>query len=252
MFRPRIIPVLLLKDGGAVKSVQFKNHKYLGDIVNTARLFSEMNADELILLDIDATKKNRLFPVDLVKDISSEINMPLAIGGGIKTLDDIAKLLNAGSEKVILGNIAFENPDFVSEASKRFGSSTISVCIDIYSTSEKNEIRYLNATKSSSLNFEDTIRLFENNGAGEIIIQSIQHDGMRNGYETELIKSASEISTIPIVALGGANSIADFSKVRKEGNASACAASSIFVLRGQGVLINYPQKSQLKHIFIQE
>lgn len=252
MFRPRIIPVLLLQNGAAVKSVRFKNHKYLGDIVNTARLFSEMKADELIILDIEATKKNRLFSTELVRDLSSETTMPLAIGGGIKSLNDIEQLLNAGSEKVILGTIAFRNPEFVYEASKTFGSSTISVCMDIQNINAEHKIFYTNASVKSGLTVENAIRLMQENGAGEIILQSVDCDGMRTGYDTELIKLASGISTIPIVALGGANTIHDFKLIREQGNASACAASSMFVLRGQGVLVNYPENQQLKQIFTQE
>ena len=140
MFRPRVIPVLLLKDNGLVKSVNFKNHRYIGDPINAVKLFNDLKADELILLDINATKENRIISSDLIKEISEEANMPFAIGGGIKTIDHIEKLLKFGADKVVINSAAFKNKSFIREASDYFGSSTIVVSIDI----KKNFFGYKN------------------------------------------------------------------------------------------------------------
>ncbi|MBU2019072.1 MAG: tRNA-dihydrouridine synthase, partial [Bacteroidetes bacterium] len=131
MFRPRVIPVLLLKDEGLVKSKQFKNHRYIGDPLNAVKIFNDLKADELIFLDIQASKKNRLVSLDLVKSIGEEANMPFGVGGGIKTLKDIQNIIANGAEKVIIGSAAVVNPNFIKEASEEFGTSTIAVCMDL-------------------------------------------------------------------------------------------------------------------------
>ena len=131
MLRPRIIPVLLLKEDFLVKSVRFKNHQYIGDAVNAVKLFNDLNADELIILDIEASKRGSIMPVNIVKQIGDEANMPFAVGGGINSLKQIEKLINAGVERVVIGNEAAANPNFISLASKTFGSSTIIVCMDV-------------------------------------------------------------------------------------------------------------------------
>jgi cyclase len=246
MFRPRIIPVLLLKNNGAVKTKQFRNPVYLGDIINTARIFSEFGADELIVLDIEATKEKRSIEIDLVKELSTETGMPLAVGGGIRSVKKIEQLLQAGAEKVILGTAAFEDPDFVQNAASRFGSSTISVCVDVSAT---GEIHYFNGSIKSKLNFREAIAHFVELGVGEIIVQSVANDGMCAGYDLETLKVASENSSVPIVALGGSSSLHDFSEAFFKSNCSACAASSQFVFHKSGVLISYPEKSQIRELF---
>ncbi len=246
MFRPRIIPVLLLKNSGAVKTKQFRNPVYLGDIINTARIFSEFGADELIVLDIEATKENRSIATDFVTELSTETGMPLAVGGGIRSVENIEELLKAGAEKVILGTAAFEDPSFVKNAVERFGSSTISVCVDV---SAIGEIYYFNGSIKSKLTFREAITHFVELGVGEIIVQSVTNDGMRTGYDLDILKIASENSPVPIVAMGGSSSLHDFSEAFFESNCSACAASSQFVFHKSGVLISYPEKSQIRELF---
>ena len=248
MFRPRIIPILLLSNGAAVKTKQFANATYLGDIINTARIFSEFGADELIVLDIDAAKEQRCISPELVRELSEETGMPLAVGGGISSEDGIAGLLNAGAEKVILGTNVFKNSDFVKQAAQEFGSSTISVCVDVYRNQEP-EVRFYNGTIKSQIGLEQTIKHFERLGVGEIIVQSINNDGMRTGYDLETISKAALISTVPIVALGGAGSLEDISEAYSKTNCSAFAASSLFVFYKNGVLISYPEKSQIQQLF---
>lgn len=248
MFRPRIIPVLLLKDEALVKSVQFKNHNYIGDPINAVRIFNDLRADELVFLDIEASKKGRLISLDFVKNVGEEANMPFAVGGGIKTIEDIKSIINAGAEKVIINTSAFTNPNFIREAADYFGSSTIVVCIDIKKKLFNGYQSWsLNGSKSSGFSPIETAKKMEELGAGELIIQSIEKDGTMSGYDIELIKSISDAVSIPVVALGGAGRINDLEEAHNEGFASAVAAGSIFVYQGtkKGVLINYPETGEV-------
>jgi cyclase len=253
MFRPRIIPVLLLKNNGLVKSVQFKKHKYIGDPLNAIKILNDLRADEIILLDIDASKKGKIINVDLVKQIGEETKMPMTVGGGIRTLNDIKNLITAGAEKVIIGSYALERPDFVKEATDAFGSSTISVCIDVKKTFFGNEYAYNQSKKkTTSIPVVKIVKVFEQMNVGEIVIQSVDNDGRMNGYDIELIKKISTIVQIPIVALGGAGSLNDLKTTYQKTCVSALAAGSIFVFNDEsrGVLINYPNKNDKKVLFL--
>lgn len=248
MFRPRIIPVLLLKDEALVKSVQFKNHNYVGDPINAVRIFNDLRADELVFLDIEASRQGRLISLDFVKDVGEEANMPFAVGGGIKTIEDIKSIINAGAEKVIINTSAMIHPNFIREAADYFGSSTIVVCIDVKKKLFKGYQSWsLNGSKSNGLTPIETAKKMEELGVGELIIQSIEKDGTMSGYDIELIKSISEAVSIPVVALGGAGGANDLEKAHNEGFASAVAAGSIFVYQGtkKGVLINYPETGEV-------
>lgn len=248
MFRPRIIPVLLLKNSGLVKSIQFKNHKYIGDPINAVRIFNELKADELVFLDIEASKNNRLISLDFVKQVGEEANMPFAVGGGIKSVEDIRNIINSGAEKAVINTSAAQNPHFISEASDAFGSSTIVVCIDVKEKLFRGKKTWiLGGTKSTPYNPVEFAQLMEKSGAGEIIIQSIEKDGMMQGYDVDLIKSISTAVSIPVVALGGAGKKEDLIKGFREGYANGLAAGSLFVYQSakRGVLINYPQKDEL-------
>lgn len=248
MFRPRIIPVLLLKDSALVKSIKFKDHKYIGDPINAVRIFNDIKADELVFLDIEASKQNRLISLDFVKDVGEEANMPFSVGGGIRTLEDIKAVINAGAEKVIINTYAVQNPDFIRQASEVFGSSTIVVCIDVKKNMfGKQKCRILSGSKSTSYSPRELARLMEQNGAGEIIIQSIDKDGTMTGYDIDLIKSVSTAVSVPVVALGGAGKIGDLINAFQKGYANALAAGSLFIYQSvqRGVLINYPEKNEL-------
>lgn len=252
MFRPRIIPVLLLKNKALVKSIKFKNFRYIGDPINAVKLFNDFKADELVFLDIEATKEKRLISLDFVKNVGEEANMPFSVGGGIRKIEDIRKIINSGAERVIIGNYAVEEPNFIRESSKEFGSSTICVCIDVRKNIFGKEKVYSNSGKhSSKLNPVDFALIMEEKGAGEIIIQSIERDGMMNGYNIELIKSISEKVCIPVVALGGASNIDDLRAAYTVGFANGLAAGSLFVYKSQnkGVLINYPEPADIERIF---
>lgn len=249
MFRPRVIPVLLLKGETLVKSVGFKDHKYIGDPINAVRIFNDLKADELVFLDIEASKRNARIDIRFVQEVGEEANMPFSVGGGIKTLQDIRELIAAGAEKVIICSAAIDNPDFITEAANHFGSSTIVVCMDVKKKLFGGErVWKLAGTKASDFTPKEFALLMEEKGAGEIIVQSIANDGTMGGYDLNLIKSISAAVSIPVVALGGASNMDDLKKAYSEGYATGLAAGSIFVYHGtkKGVLINYPNRSNLQ------
>jgi imidazole glycerol-phosphate synthase subunit HisF len=252
MFRPRVIPVLLLKGKGLVKSIRFKNHRYIGDPINAVRIFNELKADELVFLDILATKEKRSVSLDFVKNVGEEANMPFAVGGGIKSLSQIRDILHSGAEKVVINAAAIQNPDFIMQASDSFGSSTITVCIDVKKNLFGTEQTWIiSGSKPTGKSPVDMAREMEKQGAGELIIQSIESDGLLKGYDIPLIKKISEAVTIPVVALGGAGTLTDFNMAINKGYASAVAAGSMFVFHGprQAVLVNYPTQEQLFELF---
>lgn len=252
MFRPRIIPVLLLKGNGLVKSVRFKDFRYIGDPINAVRIFNDFKADELVFLDILASKEKRTISLDFVKNVGDEANMPFAVGGGINSITAIRDILNAGAEKVVIGTAAALNPSFISQAADAFGSSTIAVCIDVKKKFlGKERVWITNGSKTTGIAPEDFALKMQEQGAGEIIIQSIERDGTFEGYDQELIHRVSSRVTIPIVALGGARNFTDFREAVDKGHASAVAAGSRFVYHGprNAVLINYPGTEEIKKLF---
>lgn len=248
MFRPRIIPVLLLKNNVLVKSRQFKHHRYIGDPINAVRIFSNLKADELVILDITASVRQTSIPEGLIKQIGEEANMPFAVGGGIRDIKDIGKAIAGGAEKVVIGTMAAKNPEFVREAASIFGSSAICVCIDVKKNLFGKELVYTRCgTKTTRFTPVDFARLMEANGAGELIIQSISNDGMMSGYDIALIKTITTATTIPVTALGGAGNYEHMKDGYKIGQASGLAGGSIFVYQGKkrGVLITYPEHREI-------
>ena len=184
MFRPRVIPVLLLKNLNLVKSIQFKNYKYIGDPINAVRIFNNLKVDELVFLDIEASRKNRLISLDIVKKIGEEAYMPFSVGGGIKSIAGIKAIINAGAERVVINTYAAQNPDFIKEASEAFGSSSIVDCIDVKKKIFKGSRTWiLGGSRSTAFNPIEFAQLMEKNGAGELIIQSIDRDGTMQGYD---------------------------------------------------------------------
>ena len=253
MFRPRVIPILLLKGLGLVKSIKFKDYRYIGDPINAVKIFNDLKADELVFLDILASKENRSINLDFVISVGDEANMPFAVGGGIKTTEEIKNIINAGAEKVVINSYASVNPDFVKKASDIFGSSTIVVSIDVKSKIfGNNQVYSFGGTKSIGYSPIEYARLMEKKGAGEIIINSIDKDGLMSGYDLKLIKDVSKAVNIPVVAAGGAGNFFDFNQAVNVSYASAVAAGSMFVYHGarNAVLINYPDNAELNKIFI--
>lgn len=243
MFRPRVIPVLLLRNGGLVKTRQFGDDTYIGDPINAVRIFNDLRVDEIVLLDIDASKEGRSISMELVREIGEEANMPFAVGGGIRDLSTIGKLTSAGAERVILNTYAFERPEFITEAANAYGSSTICVCIDHRKKWGKYQVRTRGGSNKVKLELKEAAVMAEQSGAGEIIVQSINHDGMMTGYDLEAIHSVSANVSVPVVALGGAGSASDLEECYAKAYANGLAAGSLFVFSGKhrGVLIQYPK-----------
>ncbi len=240
-YRARIIPVLLIQQGALVKTEKFSAPRYVGDPINAIKIFNEKEVDEMVVLDIDASKKNQAINFALIRDLASECFMPLAYGGGIKTMHDIEQLIKSGVEKVIINSTALENPSFISEAAKRFASSTIVVSIDITKSFFGNYILYSAAGKMVVSSWKYHLAQMEDAGAGEILIQTVQQDGIMKGFDLKLIGEISRAVSIPVIACGGAGSFSDLRSVISTG-ASAAAAGSMFVYTGahKAVLISYP------------
>jgi len=252
MFLPRLIPVLLLKGKGLVKTIKFKDAVYVGDPINAVKIFNDLNCDELIFLDITASRDNRCIDYKLVKDIGDEAFMPFGVGGGISKLNQIEEILKAGAEKVILNTNAILNPKLVKEAAEHFGSQSIVVCIDVKKNIfGKYEVYIKDGLENTRLNPLDIAIKMQELGAGEIIVNSIDNDGVMKGYDISLIKMISEILDIPLVALGGAGNLEHMKEAYFKGKAHALAAGSIFVFHGQrkAVLINYPSKKEIANVF---
>jgi imidazole glycerol-phosphate synthase subunit HisF len=246
--RPRVIPVLLLKGNVLVKSIGFKNPKYIGDPINAVKIYNDLKADELVFLDIEASKEKRLISLDFVKDVGEEANMPFAVGGGIRSLEDIRSIIAAGAEKVVINSYAVENPDFIAEAADAFGSSTIAICIDVKKKLFGGLQTWTMAgTKVSGFSPVEFAQLMEVKGAGEIIIQSIEKDGEMNGYDISLVKQIAEAVTIPVIALGGAGNMQHLKDGFEKGFANGLAGGSMFVYQGtkRGVLVSYPEKVEM-------
>ena len=246
MFRPRIIPVLLLQEDVLVKSVRFRNPRYIGDPINAVRLFNSMAADEILFLDINATSRGRCLSLELVRQIGEEAHMPFGVGGGFRNVDDIRAAIRAGAEKVVLNTAAVEVPGLVYEAAQTFGASSVAVCIDVFKPRFGKEQVFIRAgRKATGISPVDYACRMRDEGAGEIIVQSIRRDGAMQGYDLDLLRRISEAVSIPVVALGGAGSVQHLRDGYEEGMASALAAGSLFVYQGprKGVLINYPQNT---------
>lgn len=249
---PRVLPCLLLKGEGLVKTTQFKNPRYVGDPRNAVRIFNEKEVDELILLDIAATVEGGNPRFELIREIVSEAFMPVAYGGGIRTVSDARKIFACGVEKIVLGKQAYGDPDFVKELARLFGSQSVVVCMDVKKGFFGSyELRVGGGRKRTGLDPVTFARRMEVLGAGEILVNSIDRDGVMGGYDIDLIRSVSKSINIPVVACGGAGKLEDFRSAVNEGGASAVAAGSLFVFQGRhrAVLISYASAEELKKTF---
>jgi cyclase len=231
---------------GLHKTVRFKNPKYIGDPVNTVKIFNEKGADEIILLDILASKDRRQPDFKKIAEIAGEAFMPMAYGGGVKTFDDAKRVFDAGYEKVIINSAALEKMSLVGEIAKVYGSQSAVVSID----SKKDWLgKYktytYNATKSTGRSPDEYAKELESAGAGELMVNAIERDGTWEGYDLTLTKMVSEAVSVPVIACGGASGMDDFRKAVTEGGASAVAAGSCFIYqkKGMGVLISFPAES---------
>lgn len=243
MIRARVIPSLLLRHGGLVKTRKFRDPVYLGDPVNIVRIFNDKEVDELVVLDIAATLEGTPPHMDILADLASECFMPLSYGGGLRDVETMRRILAMGFEKVVINSQAAENPDLVSEAAADFGSQSVVISMDV----KKNlwggyEVLTHGGTRRTKCDPVSFARRMENLGAGEILLNSIDRDGTLTGYDQRLIRAVAESVEIPVIACGGARSVDDFVEAVKKSQASAVAAGAMFVFHGphRAVLINTP------------
>lgn len=251
----RVIPVLLIKNDILYKGVNFKNHSYVGDPINAVKIFNEKEVDELIFLDIGCTNSNQEPNYEFLNHVASECFMPLCYGGGITNIKQIEKILYNGVEKVCINTTTVENPSFIKEACKEFGSSTIVASID----SKKHfiggyKVYTHSGTKKTKLDPLSHAKHLEDLGVGEILVNSIDKEGSMSGFDIELTKMLASELSIPVVASGGAGSLDHFKDAIHNGHASAVSAGSYFVFQGKhkAVLITYPDKIELESLFREE
>ena len=251
MLRTRVIPCLLLKNESLVKTVKFKEYNYIGDPVNTVRIFNELEVDELMFLDIFASKENRNINIKILKDISNECFMPLSYGGNIRSLEDAKKIFEIGFEKVVINSNAFNNLKLIEDIAKYFGNQSVVGSIDVKKSFWGSEKVYSHHGKQKqNVEIIEWAKQLENAGIGELLITSIDKEGSWEGYDVELIKSITKNVQVPVIANGGCGKIEHISEVVKKANASACAVGSMVVYqkKGMGVLVNFPDKKELKRI----
>jgi cyclase len=252
MLRPRIIPSLLLHDKGLVKTVNFKSPKYIGDPINAVRIFNEKEVDELAFFDIDATVLNQEPDYILIEKLANQSRMPLCYGGGVKTIDQAQKIFGLGIEKISLSSAIINNPQLVTQIAERVGSQSVIVVLDVKKKLLGGyEVFTHNGKKSTGINPVKFARELELLGAGEIIINSIDQDGVMKGYDLTLIEKIAESISIPLTVLGGAGSLSDIEKVIDKHGVIGVSAGSLFVFKGpyKAVLINYPTQTEKNIIF---
>jgi cyclase len=244
MLQSRIIPCLLIHNKGLVKTVKFKDAKYVGDPLNAVKIYNEKEADELIVLDIDASVEKNEPDYKLIERLALQCRMPLCYGGGIKTVEQALKIFSLGVEKIALSSAAIENPNLITQLADKVGKQSVVVVIDAKKKllSSKYEVYMHNGKKSTGLNAVDWAKKAEELGAGEIVINSIDNDGLMTGYDLNLIDKIREVTNIPLTVLGGAGSYEDFNNLIRKYQVLGLAAGSFFVFKGKyrAVLINYP------------
>lgn len=247
MNRIRVIPVLLLHNGGLVKSVKFKKKQYVGDPINAVKIFNEKEVDEIIVLDIDASAKKQAPNFKAIEEICGEAFMPLAYGGGINSLEHAKRLLYNGAEKVILNTTLLEQPKLIESLAKQFGNQSIVASIDYKKTIlGRQKVFAKNGTRKTKWSPAELAKQAEEYGAGEVMLNSIERDGTYQGFDIEAIERVSSSTSIPIIACGGASNMDDFKSAIQNG-ASAVAAGSMFVFQrpNQAVLISYPKPTEI-------
>ena len=254
MLRPRIIPCLLVQNGGLVKTMKFGNGKYVGDPINAVRIFNEKEVDELMVVCIDATTHDHEPNYSLIKNLAAECRMPLCYGGGVKTVEQIQKIISLGVEKVAMSSAAVSTPELISDAAARVGSQSVVIVMDVKEVGgngRRYEIFTHNGTKPTGLNPVDFAKRSEALGAGEVVVNSIDQDGVMKGYDLNLITQIRESISLPMTALGGAGSLKDIGTLINKHGIIGAAAGSLFVFKGKfrAVLINYPSRDEKDALF---
>ncbi len=248
MLRPRVTPCLLVSHGGLVKTVQFRNAKYVGDPINAVKIFNEKECDELIVVDIDATSAGAEPNLRLIAQLAVECRMPLCYGGGIKTVSQARRIVGLGVEKVAISSAVVADPGLVSLIAQEIGSQSVVVVLDAKKCPEGTdyEVWTHNGRKNSGKLVTQVAREAESYGAGEVVVNSIDNDGQMKGYDLTLAKSVREATRLPMTVLGGAGSLADIERLIHTCGVVGAAAGSLFVFKGayKAVLINYPNAGQ--------
>jgi cyclase len=248
MLKTRVIPALLLRDDSLVKTVKFGMPNYIGDPINTVRIFNELEVDELVFLDIIATNEKRSPNLKILSEIANECFMPLGYGGGLNDFETVKSIFSIGFEKVVLNSICYEQPDFVTRVAQHYGNQAVVASVDV----KKNiwgayEVYSHCGKQKRKNNLVDWVRELENLGAGEILLTSIDKEGSWLGMDLALIRKVTEAVNIPVIAHGGAGNIHHIGEAVKQGHASAIALGSMVVYqqKGMGVLVNFPEQSLL-------
>lgn len=248
MLRPRIIPCLLVHNGGLVKTVRFADPKYVGDPINAVRIFNEKEVDELIVADIDATALGREPNYALIANLAAECRMPLCYAGGVKTPEQVERIISLGVEKVALSSAAIQAPELIAESARRVGNQSIVVVLDVKKIGllRRYELFTHNGTRATGLSPLEFARMAESLGAGEILVNSIDHDGVMKGYDHTLIDQIREAISLPLSVLGGAGSLSDIQDLIRRHGIIGAAAGSLFVFKGKfrAVLIQYPTREE--------
>ncbi|ABR82762.1 TPA: AglZ/HisF2 family acetamidino modification protein [Pseudomonas aeruginosa] len=248
MLKPRIIPCLLMQDGGLVKTVRFKDPRYIGDPINAVKIFNEKEADELIILDIDATSQGREPDYKKIANLAAECRMPLCYGGGIRKPEQARLIISLGVEKVAISAAAIEDVNLISEVAEEIGRQSVVVVLDHKQRllSKQHDVWTHNGTHNTKRNVIDVAKQMEDAGAGEIVLNSIDNDGRMCGYEIALAVRLREAVNVPVTILGGAGSLKDMGSLIAACGVVGAAAGSLFVFKGsyRAVLINYPSFQQ--------
>ena len=249
MLRPRIIPCLLVKDGGLVKTVGFASPKYVGDPINAVRIFNEKEVDELCVLDIDATAKGREPDYMMIEHLASECRMPLCYGGGVKSVQQAQRIIAFGVEKIAISSAAVLGPQLVSDLAERVGAQSVVVVLDVKRATVPGpyEVWLGNGRENTHLRAAELAADLEGRGAGEIVINSIEHDGLMSGYDIPLAQEVRSATAGPLTVMGGAGSLEHIRELIAALGVVGAAAGSLFVFKGvhKAVLISYPGRPDL-------
>jgi len=254
MIRPRIIPCLLIHQKGLVKTIQFKNPKYVGDPINTVRLFTEKEADEIMIIDIDATVEKKTPNLEMIKKITMESNMPLLYGGGIATLEQAKQIIKLGVEKIAISSAAVNNLNILNQISDAIGSQSVVIVLDVKKKKLSNDYQIFthNGKVNTKILLKQFLKKLKEYSFGELILNSIDNDGIMKGYDLKLIQIAKKELNIPITLLGGAGSLEHLKLAVGKDKNMGLAAGSLFIFKGiyRAVLINYPSYKEKNAIFL--
>jgi cyclase len=255
MLRSRIIPCLLVHNRGLVKTVGFKDAKYIGDPINAVKIFNEKEVDELIVLDIDATVENRQPNYEMIKNLATECRMPFCYGGGITTVEQSKKIIELGAEKIAISSAAVNNPIIIKQIGESIGVQSVVVIIDLKKRSKLlgggYDIYTNNGKIKAKVKLNEFIDILNQIGVGEIVLNSIDNDGTMNGYDDALISLFREKTNYPMTVLGGAGKLDDIKLLISKYKIIGAAAGSLFVFKGKykAVLINYPNREEKSRLF---